>query len=65
MARYYADPATKPKLDPTLYSLDSHEAAFFKQLTGISDEATLKEHILTVQSKAYEVSPLPWLPVAS
>ena len=65
MSRYYADPATKPKLDPSLYSLDSDEAAFFKQLTGISDEQALKEHILAVQSKAYEVSPFPWQPVAS
>jgi len=37
------------------YSLDPDELAFFKQETGIQDEAALKEHILTVQAEAYKV----------
>lgn len=57
MARYYANPATKPHLDVSLYSLDSDETAFFQQLTGIGDEQALRDHIIAVQAKAYNVRP--------
>ena len=45
----------KPSLDPSLYSLQPDEIAFFQQLTGIKDEDELKQHILNVQAKAYDV----------
>lgn len=47
--------ATNPPLDPSCYKLDDQEAAFFKSMTGIQDDAELKEHILRVQAKAYSV----------
>ncbi|KNZ75147.1 hypothetical protein J132_04632 [Termitomyces sp. J132] len=45
----------KLPLDPTLYALDADELAFFQDQTGISDEQELKQHIVAVQEKAYEV----------
>lgn len=45
-----------PPLDPSLYRLDEQEATSYKSMTGIQDEAELKEHILRVQAKAYQVS---------
>ncbi|KAF8905022.1 hypothetical protein CPB84DRAFT_1772199 [Gymnopilus junonius] len=59
MARYYADPATKPKLDPALYSLDPDESTFFQRLTGINDHQALKDHIIAVQAKAYDIYGYP------
>jgi hypothetical protein len=51
----YADPAARPKLDPKYYRLKPGELAFFQQLTGVEDEQELKQHILDIQAKAYEV----------
>ncbi|KAF8962729.1 hypothetical protein BDZ97DRAFT_1920297 [Flammula alnicola] len=48
----FTDPALKPKLDPSLYSLRADELAFFKSLTGIRDEEEVKAHIMDVQAKA-------------
>jgi hypothetical protein len=59
MSRYYADPATRPKIDPSVYSLQPDELAFFQHLTGIQDEQALKEHILSVQAKAYDLYGYP------
>lgn len=42
-------------LDPSMYKLEKDEAAFFKQVTGIKDDEELKQHILRVQTEAYEV----------
>jgi hypothetical protein len=42
-------------LDPSFYRLDDQEKAFFQQLTGITDDGELKEHIIRVQAKAYKV----------
>jgi hypothetical protein len=50
-----AYPPAKYELDPNLYNLQPEEAAFFKQLTGINDDELLKQHIIQVQAKAYEV----------
>ena len=50
-----AYPLAKHKLDPDLYNLQPQEAAFFKQLTGIHNDELLKQHIIQVQTKAYEV----------
>jgi hypothetical protein len=44
-----------PKLDPDFYNLQPQEVAFFKQQTGIDDDELLKQHIIQVQVKAYEV----------
>lgn len=55
-AQFYADPQLRPKLDPSLYSLQNDELAFFRQLTGIEDEDELRSHILAIQAKAYDVS---------
>ncbi|KAG6861459.1 hypothetical protein C0995_016550 [Termitomyces sp. Mi166 len=49
----------KLPLDPTLYSLDADELVFFQEQTGIRDEQELKQHIVAVQEKAYEISRLP------
>ena len=45
----------KPTIDPSFYNLQPDEIAFFQQLTGIKDEGELKQHILNVQAKAYDV----------
>jgi hypothetical protein len=50
-----AYPPSKRKLDPNLYNIQPHETAFFKQLTGIYDDELLKQHIIQVQTRAYEV----------
>jgi hypothetical protein len=42
-------------LDPSLYQLDDKEKAFFQQLIGITSDEELKEHIIKVQAKAFEV----------
>ncbi|KDR76356.1 hypothetical protein GALMADRAFT_247763 [Galerina marginata CBS 339.88] len=55
----YADPALKPKLDPSFYSLRPDERIFFQKLTGIQDEEALKEHIIAVQAKAYAIYGYP------
>ncbi|KAF8905736.1 hypothetical protein CPB84DRAFT_1835288 [Gymnopilus junonius] len=57
MLRYYDD--LKPKLDPSLYSLDPDEQEFFKELTGIQDDEILKHHILFIQAKAYDLYGYP------
>ncbi|VDB86610.1 unnamed protein product [Peniophora sp. CBMAI 1063] len=46
-------------LDENLYSLDAEESDFLKGWTGITDDAELKDHILTAQRKAYSVAPYP------
>ncbi|KAG2142472.1 hypothetical protein DEU56DRAFT_264985 [Suillus clintonianus] len=48
---------TFPPLDESLYDLRPQDAAFYKKLTGIEDDAALKQHILDVQAKAYKVAP--------
>ncbi|KAG1745263.1 hypothetical protein EDB19DRAFT_480557 [Suillus lakei] len=48
---------TAPPLDESLYDLRPQDAAFFKKLTGIEDDAALKQHILDIQAKAYKVAP--------
>lgn len=54
-ASIYTDPALRRKLDPSYYHLQPDELTFFQHLTGINDEDVLKEHILRIQAKAYEV----------
>jgi hypothetical protein len=56
-----AYPPSKRELDPNLYSLQPHETAFFKQLTGIYDDELLKQHIIEVQTRAYKVHLLSFL----
>ena len=51
-----AYPPSKYELNPDFYDLQPQEAAFFKQLTGIHDDELLKQHIIQVQTKAYEVT---------
>ncbi|KAG2343139.1 hypothetical protein BDR05DRAFT_934102 [Suillus weaverae] len=48
---------TFPPLDENLYNLRPQDATFYKELTGIEDDAALKRHILDVQAKAYKVAP--------
>jgi hypothetical protein len=52
----YANPLRKPPLDDQLYTLPPDALDYFKSQTGIQDENALKEHIITVQRSAYEVS---------
>jgi len=51
----YTDPKLHPPLDESLYSPDSEELAFYKSETGIADKEQLKKHIITAQTKTYEV----------
>ncbi|KAK2463447.1 hypothetical protein APHAL10511_004533 [Amanita phalloides] len=46
-------------LDESLYSPDSEELAFFKAETKITDDDTLRKHIMAVQAEAYKVCPYP------
>ena len=57
----FADPKTKPALDESLYPLERERTSLrtFQQLTGIKDEEELKQHILRVQKKAYDVYGYP------
>ncbi|TFK32152.1 hypothetical protein BDQ12DRAFT_659538 [Crucibulum laeve] len=55
----FADSKLKPLLDEGFYSLKPHELAFFKSQTGIHDPEDLKQHIIGVQKKAYEVYGYP------
>ncbi|KAF5373310.1 hypothetical protein D9615_007401 [Tricholomella constricta] len=55
----YADPATQPPLDERFYGLSSDEFDFFKSQTGIKDEDAIKQHIITVQKKAYSIYGYP------
>ncbi|KIJ46342.1 hypothetical protein M422DRAFT_165297 [Sphaerobolus stellatus SS14] len=43
----------------SLYSPTPDDLAMLKRLTGINDETKLKEHVLRVQTEAYEVYPYP------
>ncbi|KAJ7054082.1 hypothetical protein C8F01DRAFT_1211925 [Mycena amicta] len=45
---------TKPPLDEDLYSADEDDVAFIKAQTGI-DGPVLKQHIVNVQKKAYDL----------
>jgi hypothetical protein len=47
---------TFPALDQSLYNLLPQDATFYKEVTGIEDDAALKQHILDIQAKAYKVS---------
>ena len=44
-------------LDASLYRLEGKDLDFYRRETGIEDEELLREHILLVQSKAFDVSP--------
>jgi hypothetical protein len=45
----------KPPFDEQLYSLTEDEATFFNSQKGIDNDKELKDHILSIQAKAYEV----------
>ena len=47
------------RVDPSLYKLEGESLDLYRHETGIEDEELLKEHILIVQSKAFEVSARP------
>ncbi|KAF9466488.1 hypothetical protein BDZ94DRAFT_1306096 [Collybia nuda] len=57
--KIFEDPLYKPSLDERFYSLTDDEYVFFKAQTGIEDEAALKQHIISVQKKAYELYGYP------
>jgi len=63
MTSYNAPENTKKvyayPLDESLYRPTSEEIAFFKSLTRIDDDEDLKKHIISVQTKAYEIFPYP------
>ena len=51
-----SDNSTEAKpLDPSLYHPESDEVAFLKKEIGVSSDEELKEHVLAIQAKAYEV----------
>ena len=43
-------------LDESLYKLEGTDLEFYRRETGIDDPEVLKQHILAVQKKAFEVS---------
>ena len=47
-------------LDASFYAPDEEEKVFMREATGIQDDEELKNHIMTVQAKAYKVNKLPW-----
>ncbi|KAH9843587.1 uncharacterized protein C8Q71DRAFT_729122 [Rhodofomes roseus] len=49
----------RPALDESYYNPDEEELAFFKSQTGITDEKALKDHIVRIQTDAYQVYPYP------
>jgi hypothetical protein len=59
MTSYNNPDTTKEKfaypLDQNLYQPTEEEKSFFKLLTGINNDEDLKQHIITVQTKAYKV----------
>lgn len=61
MSTLNIDPGTRPPLNPDLYELpqDPDALAFFKTQTGIIDDEELKNHIMQVQQKAYNVHAYP------
>ncbi|KAI0322177.1 hypothetical protein OF83DRAFT_1167837 [Amylostereum chailletii] len=52
-------PSELLSLDIALYNLGDAESAFFKQQTGIQDDAELKAHIVNIQAKAFAIHPYP------
>ncbi|KXN88491.1 hypothetical protein AN958_07157 [Leucoagaricus sp. SymC.cos] len=46
---------TIPPLDPNFLNLNQEESEFFKALTGITDGDILRQHIIDVQAKAYQI----------
>ncbi|CAA7265532.1 unnamed protein product [Cyclocybe aegerita] len=55
----HGDEAIRQNLDPSLYAPKEDELAFFKQQTGIQDDEELKSHVISVQTKAYQVCGYP------
>lgn len=51
----FTDASKRPPLDDSLFSLEADEEAFFKELTGITDDEELRRHIIGIQKQAYEV----------
>jgi hypothetical protein len=47
--------SVKYESDPSLYSINEDESAFFKQLTNIDDDEKLKEHIIAIQRESLQV----------
>lgn len=60
MTEPYYNSGDKPPLEgDKFYSLSEEELAFFKSQTDINDDDALKQHILDVQAKAYDVYGYP------
>ncbi|KAJ3516544.1 hypothetical protein NLJ89_g1049 [Agrocybe chaxingu] len=55
----HGDEAIRQTLDPSLYAPLEDELAFFKQQTGIQNDEELKSHVISVQTKAYQVYGYP------
>jgi len=55
----YANPSTKPPLEPRFYNPTEEEVRFLQSQTGIQDRDQLKQHILEVQQKAYDIYGYP------
>ncbi|KAF8896605.1 hypothetical protein BD779DRAFT_1433381 [Infundibulicybe gibba] len=55
----FTDPASCPPLDDSLYSLNEEELAFFMRQTGLQDASEIRDHILSVQKKAYGIHSYP------
>lgn len=53
---YFPELASKSPLTPDFYNLRQDERENFQNLTGIADDDALRAHIITVQTKAYEVT---------
>lgn len=53
------DNATSEEKLGWIEQLGPNELEFFKQQTGIENEAALKNHIISIQAKAYKVHPYP------
>ena len=49
------DSYTKHELNAALLDLSKEESTFLQKQTGITDEETLRKHILEIQAEAWNV----------
>ncbi|KAF8517680.1 hypothetical protein BU17DRAFT_49425 [Hysterangium stoloniferum] len=53
------NPPLKTPLDPNLLVLNEKELSFFKEQTGLLNDEEVRQRIISVQQKAYEISTYP------
>ncbi|KAG6807487.1 hypothetical protein H0H92_007295 [Tricholoma furcatifolium] len=59
MSTHFTNPATRPPLDEKFLVLSPEELEYFREQTQIQDEDSLRQHIIDVQKKAYQIYGYP------